>query len=285
MSAVKYTTKRSARHRASARVATKKKQKPTNTTGIAVAILGWVVALVAAGYMVSVRQEMKKARGQLKVEYKEDIAALQGMIDRRQQVIRDRMKNLTDGINAENKRQAALQGAIATLEAGVPELEERQRKLAKEVSTLEEEVARLRDEAGLTGESRATILAKLRQAQARRDELKRSYIEGYYQLKEQYMRLRAAGTAQPMQQFFYNHRESPFAPAAAYQAAEFHRMDRKREPALRLYQEIVKNYSDSGYAYKAESKTKMLEDSAAGWSEQDAQLPRFEPYKKLSIVN
>ena len=267
------------------RAPARRKRKGGGAAGILVGTVGWLAALALIGFMVYVRMETEEELDAIIDQFNADIAELQEEMDLRQDRITVRNKNLVEAINEENRVQAGLRADIQAVESVPPRLENKRDELKQTANQLEEQILELRDEAGLVGESRYDVMARLRRAQGQRNRLKQQYIRDYYAMLERYQDAVDKDDAEQSQRFFNTHRDTPFAPAAAFDAGEKFRMEGDADSALRMYGEITRNYPDSAYAPRAEDRIRSVKNEEPGWDQPGASLIRFHPYKYLDIVD
>ncbi len=285
MSSAQNSARRIQRRPVRRRPAPRHAKKGSSPFSILFGLVGWLICAGLIAFMVSVRLDTQKKHEKLKTQFKKDVDELRQTLERRQEKIKKRSSNLIAAIEEQQREQRDLEAKIDTLDDEPPKLEEEREELKKQVAQLDRKVANLREEAGLTGESRSEVLARLRQAQTRRNQLKQDYIRKYYQMLDDYQEAVRKNSAEQSRRFFNSHRETPFAPAAAYDAAEKYRMNRKAEDALRMYREIVDNYPDSYYAHRAQARISMVEDREPGWDQVAPAVLELKPYKALDIVN
>lgn len=285
MSSAKNTQKRIQKRPVRRRTAPARTRRKSSPAGIVIGIVGWLASAALIAYLISIRVDTQKKLSGIDAQFKRDLAELQETLNRHQERVRERSSNLIGAIDEQNRLQRELEAKIQ-LVADEPEQLETQRDALKgEVAQLDRKVASLREEAGLTGESRSEVIAKLRDAQFRRNDLKQKYIQNYYKMLEDYQETIHKNNPEQSQRFFFSHRDTPFAPAAAYHAAELFRMDGDAHFALRMYREIVKNYSDSYYAARSQARISMVEDEQLGWDQIAPAVIQLHPYKALDIVN
>ncbi|MFW5894049.1 MAG: hypothetical protein ACOCUY_02835 [Verrucomicrobiota bacterium] len=260
-------------------------KKKSSPIGIVVGLVGWLICVGLIAFMVIIRLDTQKKLEKLDVEHKKDMDALKQSTSVRQEKIKERSDNLIAAIEKQQRKRRDLEAKIDAAEKIPPKLEEKREELKTQVAQLDRKVANLREEAGLTGESRSEVLARLRQAQTQRNQLKQEYIQKYYRMLDDYQKAIRKNSAEQSRGFFNSHRETPFAPAAAYDAAEKYRMDGKAEEALRLYKEIVDDYPDSYYSHKARARISMVENREPDWDQVAPAVLQLKPYKALDIIN
>ena len=128
----------------------------------------------------------------------------------------------------------------------------------------------------LVGESVDDIRDRARNLAMKRDALMERFKVAYVNLKGELKKLVTDGNPDRVRQFFFTNRSTALGPAAAFFAADIYYQNKKTQPAVKLYEELVKQFPDSPYTAQAE---KRIGDINMRLPYDLYDPPQFYPYK------
>lgn len=257
--------------------AAKPRHRPARKKGSPVpAAFGFLVLLVALLYGIVTAVQFQAEKARIETRYREERLHLEQRVESEKMEIEAlhrewaaKLKTIQqENLQAKQKVQATQRN----IEASQKELSE----LEKEKSKAGQQVAAQIEDKDLVGEGIDELRARTAALTRRRDTLISEFKEAYVALKQELRGLVDQGNPERVRQFFFTNRITPFAPAAAFFAADLFYGKNRLPDAARLYQDIVRQFPDSSYSAQAE---KRLRDIEARLPYDQYDTPTYQPYK------
>jgi len=238
--------------------------------------LGFLVFLAALIYATVVVAQFQGAKRETENNYRKSRSGIveEGEVERHMLLAqRDEWVAKLKKIQAENlEAKQKIQAAELGVRKGEEELgarEAEQTQAAKQVG------AQVADQE-LVGESVDELKTRANKLRRKRDALRKKFEEAYLELKGELRELVTQNDPDRVKQFFYSNRETAVGPAAAFFAADMYYEKKQGKTAVRLYEDLVKQFPDSPYTAKAE---KRLSDIKLRYPYDMYDKAKFHPYK------
>jgi hypothetical protein len=236
-----------------------------------------LATLLLIGLMAATLVGQRRQAAAVRADLLPALAAIQASAEpRKQDLVRERA-DLVTKINEQVTRQEGLLPKIRSAEAAIKELEPQVKTLDRAQSKLTETVGALQADQDLTGEGVAVLQAKLADLERTQGRLKEEYKTRFQAMRAAFEAAKEAPEPAAIRQFYATHRQSAFAPAAGFYAAERLYATKHSGDALRLYKEVVRLYPGSVYVESCKGRIAQI-DAGGKYSEPAAAAVDFEPY-------
>jgi len=241
-----------------------------------VGLSGWLALVAVVAWGVASQVGHRRAAAAVRARLAPAVAEIQAAIEPRSRGLAEEREALTTQTNEQVKHQEDVLMRSRAAELAVSELEPQAKTLERTQGKLSEAVGAMQADQGLAGEGLAALQAKVASLERTRDRLIEEYKARFQALRVAFEAAKDSPDADLLRRFYAEHRDSAFAPAAGYHAAEKLYAGKHSSDALRLYKEVLRVYPGSAYG---EACTSRIAQIAAGgkYSEPAAEVA-FEPY-------
>ena len=232
------------------RIVHARRHRVAGTGAVLFGLAGWLAAAallaIAVTRAVQAREEIRQIRASTPKEASRISAECQERID----AVDAKRKEVTEDYNEQIRLHEKLAYDIRSLESTLrTDIEPQATQAEQAHRKLSEEIKSIDDDASAANESAADLRKKLGRIEATVAEKRAQYERMEEAMKADFLAIREKRDARGLAHWYRTHRKTVFGPAAGTFAAERLYEVRRTQDALRLYEEIVRDFPDKTNPY------------------------------------